>query len=473
MPATIVRRRAPPEDPPLPHKIRRFTDSLFFELPPELKTEILRYLSDEDVYTICLISRKLHFLALPVFISRQNGQLIHRSLYLYKPPFKLLRAARVALYVTELASFSLTTYAPHVPIVETLHELRHMVKMMKYVGVITLDVEIKGGAAEPLGRLLGTLVGKACTSLTVRRWDLDAHTVASEEEPEPIPPLTTLQSLDMASCSLSYLPIRDWLVASINQSNIHSLSLYKVECAPWTGGEALRALTLPSLAKLSITELPGLQWVDIAAFLVRHPKIMSLYLKCDAAIPAEAPQLPHNALPSLSTLRSSPLYIQHFLRSPTSLRVLKHVEVDSHLPRVTGDFVVDFADVEDTLVLLSRHPTITSIGLPLLLNGMANEWLMNGSSPGKDGGRRDVERLATHVKTVKICPTITLTSATTFALLPRWLALMPAIQHVDLTVVWGLDTTQKTTFLAELAAVCPTAETVQIGLERWSLDKFR
>ncbi|KZP23651.1 hypothetical protein FIBSPDRAFT_858217 [Athelia psychrophila] len=256
-------------------------------------------------------------------------------------------------------------------------------------------------------------------------------------------------------------------------SNIHSLSLYRVQVGQWTMGDALSALTVPALAKLSLTELAGMDWSDIEAFLIRHPKIMSLYLKCDVAIPLSTQQLPHDALPSLSTLRSSPLYIQHFLRSPESLPVLTHVEVDSHLPRTTGDFVADFSDVEDTLALIASHPSITSIGLPLLLNGMADEWLLSGSSRGKGGVRRDVERLITHVKTVKICPEITLTSSSTFGLLPHWLALIPAIQHVDLCIVWGLEVTQKMNFLRALAAMCPTAQTVQIGLERWTLAKLR
>lgn len=354
----------------------------------------------------------------------------------------------------------------------TLHELGHLVEQMKYVGVITLDVEIKGEAAAPLGGLLGALVGKACTSLTVRRWDLRSASEATVST--VIPPLTTLQSLDIASSALSYPPIRNWIVQSVNGSNkIHSLSFYKVQFDPWSAGEALSLLTLPSLAKLSITELPGLQWVDIAAFLVRHPKIMSLFLKCDATIPPLAPHLPEDALPSLSTLRSSPLYIQHFLRSPGSLSRLRHVEVDSHLPQTSGNFAADFADVEDTLALLAYHESITSIGLPLLLNGSADAWLTSGSNPGEEGKRRDVERLITHVKTVKLCPILTLTSATTFSLLPQWLALMPAVQHVDLTVVWGLPITQKMTFLRELASACPTCKIVQLGLERWSLDQFR
>lgn len=98
MPTQIIRRRV--LERPLKASDELPVDSLFSELPAELKSEILRYLDDEDVYTISLLSRQLHYLALPVFVSRQNGQLMHRSLYMYKPPFKLLRAARVALYVT-------------------------------------------------------------------------------------------------------------------------------------------------------------------------------------------------------------------------------------------------------------------------------------------------------------------------------------------------------------------------------------
>src|ERR1700735_509042 len=64
-----------------------------FVLPTELIVIVLGLIDDEDLLSLSLLCRTLHYLALPILLSRLDGQFGCGCLFLSRYPSKFLRVA--------------------------------------------------------------------------------------------------------------------------------------------------------------------------------------------------------------------------------------------------------------------------------------------------------------------------------------------------------------------------------------------
>ena len=424
-------------------------------------------LGDEDVYSLALLSKRLHFLALPIYCSRMHCcSLKGGYLHLYSSPLKVLRAARTALYVQKLAHVSVNPAVQElIPVLKGLSRL--MSRMESVCGVQFSCVCIPRGAMDQakvvkeFARLLEILACKACTSVS-----FCGIKVASGQKSAPrseISPLTTLQYLNISSSVLASPSIRTWIIRSINLSPITNLTLNEVALSADTMsfGKDLCLLKLPSLTILSLTFFENIQIDDIVTFLCRHHRIVTLRLKGRGVINSRTLTLPKDALPSLTTLETTPRYMQHFLRPRGSLPSLRHVSLESDVSYTNNGV----ANAENALACLARRDGVSSLLFHLPPHETADFWLTRGSHPRRRRGRRDVERSLVHIRTLSLHLAAGHSiSPRTLSLIPQWLSLFPHLRHVDFRNFSMLRLpTEEEVFLRAVADACPRMETIHLG----------
>jgi hypothetical protein len=448
--------------------------NVIFGLPTELIVMVLDMIDDEDLLSLSLLCRQLHYLALPILMSRLDGwRYPRKSIFLYNRPPIYLRAARIALFLQDLTAIvvNLSCLDP-LRLFPTLKGLARLILRMRRVKAISFSLlptwkpadntEIVNGFKQ----IAEALVSKGCEELTLEGCPfLPGHNVGPHSK---ISPLMTLRSFHARCATFSHPPLRSWIIDSINISPITNLTLHDAAFskAPSDFGKDLRFLTLPSLAILSITSPKDLQFCDLLAFLCRHSGIKDLTLKCEAAISAKSPAPPDDSLPVLSTLRTSPQYVVHLLRPPNSLPSLTHVVIDPNFPiwdphDGEPSNKSRFVQVDNSLASVASRRNVTSLGLYLPLDQSAETWLMSGSHP-RQGKRRDIECSLKYIDTLAVCGTIGgRVSPRTIPLMPKWVSLFPALRHANFGILLGqLSYAEEDKFLRAVIDACPELETV-------------
>lgn len=76
----------------------------FLDLPIELILMVLTLLDNDDLYSLSLLNKGFHQMALPMFLKNNNFGAGGKVLYLHKPPYDVLRGLRIALFIEELTS---------------------------------------------------------------------------------------------------------------------------------------------------------------------------------------------------------------------------------------------------------------------------------------------------------------------------------------------------------------------------------
>jgi hypothetical protein len=451
-------------------------------LPTELLEMVVNNLGDEDVYSLSLLSKRLHFLALPIYCSRMHCRSLKEGyLHLYTSPLKILRAARTALYVQKLAYVSVDLAVQG--LIPVLKGLSRLIYRMESVGSVQFGcVCIPRGAMDQakvvkeFARLLEILACKSCTSVS-----FCGMKVASGQKSGPrgeISPLTALQYLNISSSILASSWIRTWIIRSINLSPITNLKLNEVALSVDTMsfGKDLCLLTLPSLTSLSLTFFESLQFDDIVAFLCRHHRIVTLRLKGRSVINSRTSTLPNDALPSLSTLETTPRYMQHFLRPRGSLPSLRHVSLEPDISYTNNGVV----DAEDALACLAGRDGVSSLLFHLPLHETADYWLTRRShlqrGKGKRRrGRRDVERSLVHIRTLSLDLAAGYPINTrTMSLIPQWFSLFPRLQHADFrNFSRPRSPDEEEVFMRAVADACPSMKTIHLGRHHRTAAELR
>jgi hypothetical protein len=116
------------------------------------------------------------------------------------------------------------------------------------------------------------------------------------------------------------------------------------------------------------------------------------FIKSDKPKLPSSLALPEDALPSLWSLRTTPLYLQHLLRPRGLLPNLAYVEIDPGFPRRFERRSIQvsdedrIADMEDSLALLARRERVSSLAIHLPWDTVADKWLTMGSLPSRGRG---------------------------------------------------------------------------------------
>jgi len=234
---TATTRQKYGEAPVLAVDYDQRANTSLLSLPTELIEMVLDKLDDEGLYSLALLNKRLHFLALPIFISRQPGIFNRGSGMMFLNPSSpnLLRAARVALYIQELNYVSVVFEEPW-PILPILKGLERLISRMRHVREVSfrLRPSLRFGfghaphlkpLAKGLATLMKTLNGKGCMSVDLRELSLIPQRTAFGSRSE-ITPLTTLQSFGIYRSNICHPSVQKWAVRSINMSTTGRMLLH-------------------------------------------------------------------------------------------------------------------------------------------------------------------------------------------------------------------------------------------------------
>ncbi|KAL0947564.1 hypothetical protein HGRIS_013653 [Hohenbuehelia grisea] len=382
-------------------------ETSLLHLPNEILYDIFKDL-DEELPSLALLSRRLHYIALPIYFTHRDVpiDLDRGSLELHGERFaELLPALRLALFVKSVQRLHCRFGGPDSFTLKHIQQLRQLVGKLDRVGEVSLDfgkmtdywTKTTSGMdwklwTNEVGRLLGAIVTRGCTALSVRNGEslalLYGFSYVRDEVLEtihrsgagfsPSGPHDILRrsfstmmdrgvgrssdGLDKASfnkaggCNVEEIEINSsmlfcqdfaqWTKDVINASPIRSLTLD----TPWLAdpGTILPSLSIPKVSKLLIHS--KVEYTDLLRFLDRHhTTILELTVDSDLYVATDTRKsgfgrlrdrllnldpfrAPKGILENLTTLRATPEYLIHLLGSAGALPSLDRVTILLHVP---------------------------------------------------------------------------------------------------------------------------------------------
>lgn len=365
------------------YKAPRVRDSeaidLILDLPTETLEQILEYLGTDELYSVALLCRRLHYLALPMYLTRCGVTLSSTALELDDDTVQAIPGLRIAgfLHSVKRLSYRFGRRGPDTWI--KIEGLIRLVSKLSSVEIVQLEFaevhdtwasdpkerneKVESGASA-VERLLDLVLNKSCEDLTIddrsflvfclpgstpnRNLRISPHT--------PFPKPNLLKSFKIHGCMLRNPRLRDWSINTLNSSLVSTLFIENLE-PPELWIAFVPHVNLPNLTELSIGVVIYTQ-PEFLHFLYRHPRITTLTIT-DASSEQLRPLprlFPNFLLPDLTSLTAPLACIAQFLRIADVLPSLRHVTVS-----VSGD-IEGFGRVPPTVA----H-RLKSVNLSLVL----------------------------------------------------------------------------------------------------------
>jgi hypothetical protein len=462
---------------------------------------------------LSMTCRRFHFLALPIVLARANIKDSNTTcLYLYDPPAHIPHALRLALFVQNVDSLSISfgdRTSTILPYARELYRLVSRLPSMKRF-YMRFCYSMSPGALHPgwqmeVIRLLDLVVQKSCVFLSVTGGDelTGDNLLATGSQVRPtinpaervrrllrhfrqamksvIPQKLARLSSSRNHCHglhefqalspvLFHPPFIDWTISTLQTSSqtLTAVSFEINETAASTYLHILSRITLPFLSKFKLT--PGgvfIEWRivkfnDVLGFLTRHPSIVDLDLH--AITHPRNRRQPQRLLPALQNLRADPWLISWFLNRKRPFKFLTSLEIVSEVYPLNLPF--DYNTFDEALYLLpGGAPHVTALHITFYPEAGIAEWLDKHISQENS-------------------PLTALEGVTTLnlftwqldvrALIPQFLARFPQLQHLTYaSPPPDVERAKQMSFIQEIMLACPGMKTVTIEGSRVDLDMLR
>ncbi|KIJ98613.1 hypothetical protein K443DRAFT_680641 [Laccaria amethystina LaAM-08-1] len=470
------------------------------DLPDELVEKIVEDLDDNgSICRLSLTCKRLHFLVLPTFFSRNKLENLQNGFFhCHHPVPELLEATRTALFIRNLSTCTFYFTPGIEQVISDTSSLRGLLARIPPVGEILLGLpEYIRCLYGPQGvrtmakwgreflKLLETIAKSGCRDL--RLLDPISHlpnyftpntlyvTIPPPAKPTGTkargtrnsggirahPHLTGMSTIQILSPRLFQPFFIGWIIdmLEMNRESLVCIHLNVTSISPDLLSRISESMNLPVVQEVKISSRFNLVWEGLCSFLNRHPSITSLYL--DGILPVNDPQIPNPPviLPYLTQLTAiSPivtLLLQHRNRVPflSSVHVLRN---GWKAPSKS-----------DPLPAIASHAHISSLQLSNILVGDICSTLRRHIH--EDRSTRIITSLV-HIRSVILDQSIKSTNATTLTV-KRWLYLFPYLEHVSLSFCL-LDARLKLSdeerlgvvneFATQFAADRPTMKTLSV-----------
>ncbi|KAJ7888408.1 hypothetical protein B0H14DRAFT_2693892 [Mycena olivaceomarginata] len=346
------------------------------DLPTEILVNILEHptFPTESLYFLALLSRRLHFIALPIYFSRNGVDVESATVTLLPHGLDPLSALQISLFVSSMEK--LTCLLPHPscttisPVLTQLRRLETFISRLTSIQEVRLDLGSPHGClstgpdkeleawSSHFGGLLSCIVQRGCRALTVtggtcfiNAYELDDPVSSTKHIRRVIgkmlaPPVPTvlgfkrhpkqgkahhgisLSSMLSTTAEITSLTVDsatsdrpaglEWTLAALRHSPITSLSIAMFRFYPSLPPP------LPNITTLSLTHLDVDGELDIITFISQLPHLTHLHLTHHPLWGPRGHQVKGVTLPlwNLVTLRAPPNLIEHFLSLIQSICVL-------------------------------------------------------------------------------------------------------------------------------------------------------
>lgn len=496
------------------------------DLPSELVLQILEFVGDVGLYRLALLSRGLHYAALPLYLARHgidvtslptSGQL---QLFENSVNTKAtLRGLRISLFVTSIKCLICRFHFPESDLLWEVRSLYRILSKLTHVEEVILDFtylprDMKLQGVERLkdlqewrqafGKLVQTMFGKSCSSLTARQGDIllsqpkylwqtsrpewrpQGSAVPSSPSglrrffsaftrraPRPREDVHFSESMGTRSrgCGPSTRaetsnpnPLLVSIIEALNKSGITSLTFEVMDLPPSEWAAILPRVNVPGLSSLSLHSC-NVPFPNLSEFLGRHPSITSLKYSDPSNLPSLQPSLPDTILPRLTTLCASVEYIAYLLTPIDAFPNLCCVSIASHITATS-----DFAHIDSALTPVAQRIRGTRLSLKLFVH--SSGWLSidsdeNGVGAGAKGCLQHVSSLEIHAGWYGL-------NSPMHALLPHWLAMFPLLHRVsfiDLTS-WTSDSDVKAALIRSIGSCCTGVTAIVINGQEHNIRTY-
>lgn len=509
--ATVSRHGSRLEGPEQCSLLSRFTD-----LSTELLLLIFESLPPSALLAVSGASRRLHYLALPIYLSRykiSSADLETGQLTLEDDAMRALPGLQTLIPLTSLDHLSCKFSGgdPHFSW-EVCHLIRFIVKLDN-ITAVTLDLgNIDSRWIDGLAlinseawkikfmHLLAKIVEKGCSHLVVTHGHflpidllenlLNARKLKgafrgsvssiaaflnpsspSLEKQLQIPPLNQLQVLSIHSSLFLIDPFYEWFIQIMSISSIHTLSLRLSGIPQDTWSATLSCINIQSLSHFSAESL-DIRFVDLMSFLSRHSSIETLDLHPNFVYGGSRKlgrrtKRPH--LPKFRSLSGSPENVRDLLDAVQSPPPHLHT-IGLSLPTQQSVFrAMDFGKLDGKISAAIQGVMPTELSLKFLV-----PYFVDDHSRGS-GARVARERTSPRFPSVQ---TLKFTSDGHFAFakwiipaLPQWLATFPSLQHVIFAGDCApSDANDRVAIVQSISRTCPGVTSVVMGEEEYPVS---
>jgi hypothetical protein len=496
-------------------------------LPTELLLAILQFLDEPDLLTLAFLCRRLHYLALPMYLTRNDirnsENLSSQTLYLHSwQTLSTLPVLSRALFVTSLKRLSCCLFCtistpvhrwPNTQetsrntrgLARLLEKVSHVEEIWFDISHITRDDEW----CESFMGFLDVMADKRCTSLTVlnscftpepRKRHLAVSILPSRPSflsrllrrvkgskpltiangrgaynsvAPPWPrPLATLATFSISSSLLIHNPFLEWALSTLDlcSKSITALHLKHLHLPRNT---PILRVTLSAISDLTVSSLHYFD--DLLGFISRHGTIAVLDLRGSTMSGGLwASSQPWNiTMPSLTKLSAPPEFIFSLLElangNEDRFPVLQSIEILPGGFQFGSDTAFDYIDrAFRSLTPLSQRQPIR-LSLTLLNKPQTLAWLDISSDRSRDRAERSlmVQFLELHI--TRFGPI----NKSTIGNLPGFVALFSAVKHLsfpDLQLEMTMD--EVVAFARSIIKACPLIEYIAFGSDNRSTEAW-
>lgn len=475
---------------------------VLLDLPNEVILLILEDVPDE-LYSLALLCRRLHHLALPLYLARHGMSPFAGELILYNDQSEeILQGVTIALFQPALkcvsCTFDLSKSAGDIS--RKIRGVMRLLAKLAYLGEAHLDFVHEGATtacgqltesqAKEFETLFSAIVhNPGCITFTVclagrmvastpaelsalfrRRYagDILRHLVDCTGLSSITQRLTSrlfqrnatsrilMETFNMHSAILFHVFLCGWTIGTLNTASLTTLSLRHLDLHPDAWATILPHITMPALSSLSI-DLCSITSRDMSKFLQRHPQIQDLYLGRSLPSPHVMDQLQTTALPLLTHLSATTEYLIHLL-IPGSLPNLTFVGIIS---RIRHGQHFDFGVINHTLLPISDRLQQTRISLKVSFESSSHGWM----DPFENTDHHN-RSLLPYVMDLELQVVAYRLPLSVISNLPRWLSSFSSLQRLTfltLSPSGPVEPYQIAPFLRSIIGRCPGIETIRIN----------
>ena len=406
------------------------------DLPNEIIIFILEDLEDDELFSLALLSRQLHHLALPIYLSRNgiSSRPSSQLLLFDDRSNSILKALNTALFRPSLNSLLCTLLCHKRP--DDLY--RQLLMINRLVGKVTLheanitfdkvtplvpakeetvmsrffgdiedpDHELEQELGRELTVMMEMVLASGCHSFTISH--SGTYSPSSNETkaailanfhgfqsikkkftkllqpftsmfPKLSPTTTnTLKTFNLHSPIAIHPHLCRWTINTLNNSKLTSLSISQnrsTKSSVWS--LVLPCITIPSLSHLSI-DLCSIKTCDLFKFLCRHPSIENLFLGRNILSPNPSQILIKNALKHVNQLTAHPKWLVHLLTpqgclpSLSCIRILWRIQNKQHFSFVTLNSLLE--------PIARRLGSMKELHLVLSFGSISSDWMVPSST---------------------------------------------------------------------------------------------
>ncbi|TFK34893.1 hypothetical protein BDQ12DRAFT_334483 [Crucibulum laeve] len=424
---------------PTGRRIARLPPSItLLSLPNELIIHILAWLSSSDLWSLVKLNRRLHHLALPLYLARYGLTPYTGVLRLFDDRSDyVVKAMGVALFKVELGKLecSVNLRKEGEEGRGGLEEILSLVEKVESIREVHLDFLIYGEGVDlreemvtecehqlkqnldmftharafEVVKVLNAVVQKGCTTLTVclagqlktnftevkdvlyREFGVGGWVFVKllhgayksvgtylGHFPPPTelvsPPRVNLEEFNLRTPMLLHPLFLPWTLSTLNASRISKLSVNHVGRVDGFSW----SLILPCICLPHLIHLSldqaSIEDDALYAFLMRHPGIKVLKLGQNILPPIDSTPVPKGIFGSVTHLSAYPRYLFFLLKAPESLQSLQSVEI---IWRVLRKEVFDLGAMETYFLhpILERLGALPELRLLLWFESSNAEWM--------------------------------------------------------------------------------------------------